>query len=879
MNSMIGKSTGIALLMAAALLAALFAMGVFSATGVGAHPNVDPPTDANPAHDNLASIAMTVNDDPDDDTDTTRDTVALPTSPADAAAGADHEFSVTIPRHATDLEVTLTAGGTSATEEWGAIDSFEISAKANGSYVTVTETASVTDSTAAGATFTLPLNDGIVNTLIISANDMPASGEDASAAGVYTITLNYGFAVNGSERTAGAGVSIDLTGITGLAAEGGQDIVVKLPKFGVPSSVDNTKVKVYNDATPYTPSDVTVDGTTITLTMGDPGEDGTALPDASTPVTRVRFDKAAGITNPLVANENLSTYAVTVEDPSANKHTGYGLVFREVSVSSGSGSRGKEITITGKGFGDGTATIAIADANGADSGYSATETATDGVFKHTLKTDVKNNDDVSVFKSGSNTIDATDYAGRSANTTARHSISSSFSISPENPIPGAPFTITLKDARLMPATGSPAVIPHPTVRVGSNMAAPAGVDGADVDNDDTNNNTWKYITPPGSSGSLRVRVGGLASADIDQTVTFGSNPLTLSVDTAVPGQSIDITGSGFGSGQEVDGTDGSSVTIGAKAVASANLEGETVDANGNVSLTVTVPDDVSPGTRSVVVIDASGRRGTASITVPKPTISIDPAESRRGEAITVTGTGFPANDVISITYNSRALADGNPGTNDVGGFVHTILVPTIASLGEGKSYKINASALINTDAPAATAVNHKISDATLSISPDTATSGSSVDVTGMNFRGLASVTNVTIAGQDVTPAGNVNADRNGTFTVTGVVVPLLNPNRYVVKVTAGGEEAIGYLTVSTEVASNAPADVFASLGDRLLRVWYLDRATQEWSFYDPAPEFAAFNSLTEVHSGQVVQIIISDGDPVDFQGMQLYQGTNPISLD
>ena len=37
MNSMIGKSTGIALLMAAALLAALFAMGVFSATGVGAH--------------------------------------------------------------------------------------------------------------------------------------------------------------------------------------------------------------------------------------------------------------------------------------------------------------------------------------------------------------------------------------------------------------------------------------------------------------------------------------------------------------------------------------------------------------------------------------------------------------------------------------------------------------------------------------------------------------------------------------------------------------------------------------------------------------------------------------------------------------------------
>ena len=36
MNSLVGKSTGIALLMAAALLAALFAMGVFSAGSVGA---------------------------------------------------------------------------------------------------------------------------------------------------------------------------------------------------------------------------------------------------------------------------------------------------------------------------------------------------------------------------------------------------------------------------------------------------------------------------------------------------------------------------------------------------------------------------------------------------------------------------------------------------------------------------------------------------------------------------------------------------------------------------------------------------------------------------------------------------------------------------
>ena len=41
MNHLVGKSTGIALLMAAALIAALFSMGVFSATGVGAHDCTD----------------------------------------------------------------------------------------------------------------------------------------------------------------------------------------------------------------------------------------------------------------------------------------------------------------------------------------------------------------------------------------------------------------------------------------------------------------------------------------------------------------------------------------------------------------------------------------------------------------------------------------------------------------------------------------------------------------------------------------------------------------------------------------------------------------------------------------------------------------------
>ena len=71
------------------------------------------------------------------------------------------------------------------------------------------------------------------------------------------------------------------------------------------------------------------------------------------------------------------------------------------------------------------------------------------------------------------------------------------------------------------------------------------------------------------------------------------------------------------------------------------------------------------------------------------------------------------------------------------------------------------------------------------------------------------------------------------------------------------------------------------MGDRLTRVWQFDNESQGWSFYDPRPEFADFNSLTEVSSGQIVTVILSEGDSVDFASTPgtLYAGTNQVVLD
>ena len=90
-----------------------------------------------------------------------------------------------------------------------------------------------------------------------------------------------------------------------------------------------------------------------------------------------------------------------------------------------------------------------------------------------------------------------------------------------------------------------------------------------------------------------------------------------------------------------------------------------------------------------------------------------------------------------------------------------------------------------------------------------------------------------------------------------------------------------------EDLGNDPADVFADLIDagRLVRVWSFDASAQAtgnaWSFYDPDPQFAGFNTLTEVASGDIVTIIIGDGETVEFASnpSTLYPGSNYVALD
>ena len=62
----------------------------------------------------------------------------------------------------------------------------------------------------------------------------------------------------------------------------------------------------------------------------------------------------------------------------------------------------------------------------------------------------------------------------------------------------------------------------------------------------------------------------------------------------------------------------------------------------------------------------------------------------------------------------------------------------------------------------------------------------------------------------------------------------------------------------------------------LVRIWWLDRQTQMWYFYDPDPLFGPFNTLETVLPGEIVVIKVTRLQ--QFRGEQVQVGWNYISI-
>ena len=812
MNSLVGKSTGIALLMAAAMLAALFAMGVFSATGVGAQA-----TAAIPSFPDTVDITVTVGEPTEKGYRYTLEQNSEGTPDEIEIA----EFKATVGGAIVESETDVTTA---------VIYSLQPTTSESGVFPTNVETRE-TESNFSLDPVTGKLyytGDGFETTTQVRVwahRALKTAPEEADGDPTYAVSTAADadtqdsavveivpFVLASAEEEAGTNQRLTINATLDAVPEGGA-IKLEMKSFGGLSNIEANDVTIDGS----TPSDVDVTGSTVTLYWDDGADDAeeAALDTTQIPII---LRKSAGVTLPIRAGD----YDIGVStDNTTTGTTGSVLVnrvtvVRTVKVSPESGTRGTEVTVSGSGFADGTADIEI----GGD--VFTTATVSDGKFSVDVDTAAKDNDG-NIF-TGEITVDdalvdrkteinVSDAQGNPAKDPAFFQILPSFSISPENPLSGADITITLMDIKT--STG-------PKVIFAGDTDDPVTA----VDDRDDKDSTWK-ATVPGDVriGTIQIKVT-VGDDTLTQNITIGTNDLTVGPNTVVPRQTISIDGSGFTKGGEISLK---KVIIDGQPIIAADATDKTelINNNGDISFDVRVPERVTSGTsKKVQVTDSGDRVGTATITIAEAEITLAPAESLRGETVTVSGTGFPANDLVLINYKDSTVDTAS--TSPTGTFEQGITVPASEDITPGGEYKVEAISQVNFNEVKDDA-EHKVSDPEISISPDTTTAGGSITISGKNFKGFLRVHSIVIGGQDVTPVPAPSTDKWGAFTAPNIQVPQLNETRHAVKVIVGAAagtdgSATEFLTIGAAVAEvvTDPAVIFEPLGDRLVRVWYLE---------------------------------------------------------
>ena len=673
-------------------------------------------------------------------------------------------------------------------------------------------------------------------------------------------------AVNSKEP--GANVRIELSLNAEAAIPAGDDFTVNLKGFSLPDSIANTAVLISSAGYTGSPAEVLVGSNgvvTISLYSRWPGG---AQAEPIRGAYTVTFKQSAGIDNPAAAGD----IKITVKDKDDTDHVVPHMVQRVIKLSKSSGTRGTMTTATLKGFANGTATLNL---NGALPGNKLAEvTIADNVGEYEIDTTS------SAFKANlNNELTAVDSGGTSQNVPAKFIISPKVTLDPAETEVSKDVTVKLSDW-----VASDTIA---TVTIGGATVVPTNTSvGSDGKAE------FKITVPSVSKrGTQTVKVTGTMDAfgsdpakAVSATASLNVGVLALDVQpsTVVPGQEITITGSGFKADDVIK-----KVTVGGKVVDLDDDEA-TASSSGNIVITIKVPSRTDETTNSAeagigdgkktVVVEAdttdraanSGRVAEGSIEIPKAAISLSPGTSRRGTEVTVTGSGFPAGDLVQIKYVGTVVAAR--ATDTSGQFTAEFQVPNSASI--GMKHEVEATSVGNFKSDSAKA-DHSTPGAVIELSAEEVASGSEITIDGMNFPAFSTVAVMEIGGVDVRPVPAPSTTIDGDFSST-VLVPGLDLGNQNVKVTVKPVTITTFLQIGTAAVSRDPADVFATLGDSLQVVWQYDNASGSWASYDPAAP-AELNDLEEVSSRDIVWVEVTADQ--DFQGKKLYAGWNLITLN
>ena len=384
---------------------------------------------------------------------------------------------------------------------------------------------------------------------------------------------------------------------------------------------------------------------------------------------------------------------------------------------------------------------------------------------------------------------------------------------------------------------------------------------------------------------------GEACVSEDSKITLGGAELNSSKTDVLPNETITINGNGFGSQTcipEANITlDNVAMMVHDDSVSectddkgtSERSDDETfsraveVSNSGQFVATVILwPDQrnaitnpsLIPGTHTLDVTDSQEYGSSINLTIPEPSISVTPDIAGPRDYITVTGENWAVDNLDNtlsdpITVVIEDYRDGRTYpvyADSVGRFtvehrVHRrVAIPDTvqvkANYDEGRVVQIGSFAI-----PAST----------ITVTPGEGQPGDMVTLTAANMPVYTEADYVEIGGTTYTDPG-VNTDRDGNITVEDVLIPGLDPGVYSVVINVDDTIAIGEVNVLAESsAAGAPAELpgaVESLSDNLVAIFHFDDVGKSWSFYDPRPEFADLNTLTEMVNGEAYWILVSE---------------------
>ena len=397
-----------------------------------------------------------------------------------------------------------------------------------------------------------------------------------------------------------------------------------------------------------------------------------------------------------------------------------------------------------------------------------------------------------------------------------------------------------------------------------------------------------FDVPGGFEGVLRIDARW-GTVNEDAKITLAGAQLNASKTDVLPNETITITGNGFGTGQgtciPADNIKLEDVPVMVDDDSKANSGAcsgmvEVSNSGQFVATLILWPDDeddsnptLIPGVHRLSVEDNKEYSSEVDITIAEPTVTVTPDIAGPRDYITITGTNWPVDNPdnpssIGITVE---VADTSARARQ-----YTLFADAVGRITQ--EHRVHR----NVNIPSTVQVKMTYGDvakigsfavpaSTIEVSPSEGQPGDMVTLTAGNMKVYTQVDYVEIGGtRNDDPGVNtdrnddpgVNTDRDGNITVEDVLIPGLDPGVYSVVINVDDTIAIGEVKVLAESsAAGAPTELpgaVENLGDSLVAIFHFDDVGKTWSFYDPRPEFADLNTLTEMVNGEAYWILVSE---------------------